>query len=322
MSKKLLFIAPDYYGFNDVIFEGIIKYTDYEANMAVSATTKRYKYKNFSERLHNFFSKTFLNKNLKNQKKRQHFIRQINQSEKYDIILVNRPDILDKEIFDLLEKKGDKKIVIFWDSFDKIKGQKETLPHFDIKYSFDKDDCETYKLEKINNFYFNKDLGASNSIYDVVYLGTFDNRFDDLLKINETLKKDNINIHSFIYYPPNIKNKKDDRDNITIIPDIIQFSESYKINSRGRIFLDLAHENQSGLSFRPFDALGNRKKLITTNTFIKNYDFYNPNNIFIIEDINNINIPSSFFINPYEDLSDEIYKKYNLKNWINTILDI
>ncbi|MDO4880777.1 MAG: lipopolysaccharide core biosynthesis protein rfaS, partial [Capnocytophaga sp.] len=61
MRKKLLFIAPDYYLFNEVVFEGLKKYSDYDVTHLVS-NFKSYKYRHFGERLHNFFSKTFLQK--------------------------------------------------------------------------------------------------------------------------------------------------------------------------------------------------------------------------------------------------------------------
>ena len=61
-----------------------------------------------------------------------------------------------------------------------------------------------------------------------------------------------------------------------------------------------------------------RKKLITTNTDIVNYDFYNPNNIFVwTEDCKDI--PDAFFETDYEELPEEIFKKYSLENWLNTI---
>ncbi|CAH0225480.1 hypothetical protein SRABI04_02584 [Chryseobacterium sp. Bi04] len=322
MKKRLLFIAPDYYGFNEVIFSGIKKYTDFDSVMAISATNERYQYKNFYERAENFFSKTFLRKNLKNQKKREHLIRQMNQLDYYDYILVNRPDLLDQEMYDIVQKKGKKKIVVFWDSFSKIGGQKETIPYYDLAFSFDTDDCKNYNLKKISNFYFNEDLYSKNPIHDIVFLGTFDKRFDDLTKIINNMNQKDIDIKCFIYHPSDFSIDQQIEKNIVKLPNILPFNESYRVNEKGNVLLDLAHENQSGLSFRPFDALGSEKKLITTNKAIKNYDFYNSNNIFVIEDINNIEIPSNFFTTPYEKVDEQILEKYSFKNWINTILDL
>ena len=64
----------------------------------------------------------------------------------------------------------------------------------------------------------------------------------------------------------------------------------------------------------------NQKKLITTNKDIKNYDFYNSNNIHVIDDVKNISIPLSFFETNYEEIPTELVEKYIVKNWVTTIL--
>ena len=61
-----------------------------------------------------------------------------------------------------------------------------------------------------------------------------------------------------------------------------------------------------------------KRKLVTTNSDIKNYDFYNENNILIYSEP--INLDSPFFKNEYEELSDEMYEKYSLKNWLITMI--
>ena len=70
---------------------------------------------------------------------------------------------------------------------------------------------------------------------------------------------------------------------------------------------------------RTIEMIGMNKKIITTNQTIKEYDFYNPNNICVI-DRNNININTNFFDAQYEPLSDQIYIKYSLEQWIKDIL--
>lgn len=62
--------------------------------------------------------------------------------------------------------------------------------------------------------------------------------------------------------------------------------------------------------------------MITSNQDIRTYDFYNPNNIFVIDDFDDINIPESFYQTPYEKIPTEIYEKYQYSNWVKTILKI
>jgi hypothetical protein len=70
-----------------------------------------------------------------------------------------------------------------------------------------------------------------------------------------------------------------------------------------------------------FEALGFKKKLITNNQDIINYDFYNPNNIFIISE-SNYEVPSIFFETDYIEVSPEIINRYGLNNWLSIVLKV
>ena len=73
------------------------------------------------------------------------------------------------------------------------------------------------------------------------------------------------------------------------------------------------------MTMRTIEILGLKRKLITTNKDIVNYDFYNSNNILVI-DRDNPKFDISFIEKPYIELKEEIYKKYSLENWILEIL--
>ena len=94
-----------------------------------------------------------------------------------------------------------------------------------------------------------------------------------------------------------------------------------KLYKNTKVILDLQRENQMGLSFRIFEAMALEKKFITDNQTIKNYGFYNPENILILNDELS-NIEKSFFETDYQKLPDEIYYKYTLDNWVNTVFNL
>ncbi|MGE8425144.1 MAG: hypothetical protein ACN6PI_20070, partial [Sphingobacterium siyangense] len=100
---------------------------------------------------------------------------------------------------------------------------------------------------------------------------------------------------------------------------IVPFNKAYEYYLDSKIILDLAHPNQRGLSFRPFEAIGLEKKLITTAN-IDQADLYHEDNVYIIKDINTIDIPKSFIENDYRIISSNIKEKYFIKNWIQTII--
>lgn len=315
-KKKILFIAPDYYGFNEVVFEGLRKYSDCRV-IHVNSTAK-YQYKNFQERVYNFFLKIFCGKNIKKLKEGQH-IKNIILNDKYDMLIVNAPYVLSEENLNLAFSRAKKSVVVFWDSMEKIPMQKDYLTLFDICYSFDDEDCKKYGCKKITNFYFVEEKQKLVN-FDVSYLATYDHRIHHVISIFEYFKDNNISAKCKIFTYPSIKIKEKLPINIEVIHKIIPFAESYQYYQDSKVILDIAHPHQRGLSFRPFEAMGMSKKLITTNKNIVNYDFYNPNNIFIIDNINNITIPISFFKTDYQEIDPKIKEKYHLKNWIKKIL--
>ncbi len=95
--------------------------------------------------------------------------------------------------------------------------------------------------------------------------------------------------------------------------------EIASIVENSKIVLDIQHPKQTGLTMRTIEMVGMNKKLITTNTSIKNYDFYNPRNISVI-DRKNVVIDSEFLNTSYEPLPEEMYHKYSLQNWIFEVL--
>ena len=63
---------------------------------------------------------------------------------------------------------------------------------------------------------------------------------------------------------------------------------------------------------RTIEMVGLRKKLITTNAEIVNYDFYDSSNICIINR-NSPVLDQNFISVPYKELPDSIYQKYSLR---------
>ena len=318
-KKRLLYIAPDHYSFYKVILNGFINYSDYEVHFIYSNKSKDFKYKNFRQRLFNFFLKNITGRNIKKEFQSNYFETEINQYKKYDTLFINRPDIFTDEQLKLIKSKCHKSIVYYWDSFEKIKGQKETMKYFQKTYSFDKYDCENHGMIKAHNFFHNTET-IDNPKYDVFFLGTYDSRYDKLIKIIESLYKKKINVHATLFSYDKTISKRIRHKNISFINEIVPFNEAFIFNQNTKIILDIQHDNQVGLSFRPYEAMGLRKKLITTNPNIKEYDFYNPNNVFIL-DKDMDDIPDSFLNSPYEEISEEIYNKYKLENWVKSILN-
>lgn len=315
--QKILFMMPGYYGFNEVVNDGLKKYSNFTVNNIDTAANNVYRH--FLDRTINFFSKLILNKNLKSVMREKRIFYAISQFEKYDYLIINRADIISSTNLDLAFSKSLRSVLILWDSLDKIPTSKNILSKFDVVYSFDQEDCRKFGFDKIENFHFFDSIDRNpNPEYDAVFLGTLDNRLGMINKLLRVLAKQNKSAKAYLY--SHTKEAITPSKNIEILTDIIPFKNVYQYTLNGRVIIDIGHENQNGLSFRFFEAMAFRKKIITTNKSVTNYDFYNRDNIFIIEDIAEIAIPDTFWNEPYKELSCEMIDKYHLKNWVYKII--
>ncbi|HCF38843.1 MAG TPA: hypothetical protein DER56_07285 [Thermosipho africanus] len=85
---------------------------------------------------------------------------------------------------------------------------------------------------------------------------------------------------------------------------------------KSKAILDILSNPNDGLSLRPMESMFHRKKLITNSLLISNYDFYRSQNIFILgeDDLNKL---PEFLNSPYEDIDEELIKKYDFKSWLS-----
>ena len=126
--------------------------------------------------------------------------------------------------------------------------------------------------------------------------------------------------HKFVYLKNKLMNK--DFKNVTesdIKYQMLPFEDLYDIYANSKCVVDVENRGQHGLTMRSIEIIGLKRKFITTNQDIKNYDFYNENNILVIDRSAPI-LDMDFFKRPYEELDEEIYKKYSIKNWILEVL--
>lgn len=318
MKQNLLFFAPNHFDIDLSILNQLEKMDQYKV---VKIDPKSYHYKNRFEQIFNLLGKVFFSKTLKKDWKAKQQLQHINQHEQYDVCLIFRPDLLHSSILQYIQENIVSRKVVYWDSFDKIPNLKNTVSYFNEYYSFEEGDCSKYNFEKISNFYIHK---RSNVIptHDAFFFGSKDARLPNILKIVSYLRSKQWNAKALIVAKKTkSKSKPVKAEGVKITERSTTFSKIYKYSEDTKIVIDVAHPNQKGLSIRPYEALGLQRKLITNNTEIKKYDFYNANNIFVIENFDNLDIPDSFLTKPYEKISEDIYKKYHISNWLKNILN-
>ena len=314
-DKKVLFITFDLSGYYDNIPEGLGKYyTDVEYHNIAHI---KFKYKNIFQRIHSAFYKILKKQKLKNFYKLQPII-ESTKSKTYDYIIIIRPDLFFDSQLLTLKGRTLKFIAYYHDSINNIERKKDVIHFFDKVYAYEKKDVENYNLEFLPNFIYLDKYSNDNSIeYDGFTIMSKDYRLETLENVALYLKEHNIS-YKFLVHSDK---KQPNSDSVTFITDRQNNKAVLEHINKCKFIVDIhKYGIQDGLTFRVFESLFFEKKLITSNQDIKTYDFYNPNNIFVIVPNSAIEIPLDFFNSPYEVLPSSVYRQYHYNNWIKTIL--
>ena len=222
-------------------------------------------------------------------------------------------------------------IIYHWDSIANNSNAQNLLPYFDRVFSFDKIDCERLGLHFLPLFYtpdyanipyYDKEIK-----YDMLFVGTtHSDRYKLVKRIEEQIIKMGGLCLTWFYFPSKILYYKMKIQN-SYLRQIPVHTFHFKPMSKelllqlyagSRIIIDVQHPKQTGLSMRCIETLGAKRKLITTNYYITEYDFYNPDNILVV-DRNLPYVPEKFLNEPYRDTPKEIYESYSIKNWLSSI---
>jgi len=275
-----------------------------------------YKYPSLLYKIYNFFLKTLFKRNLKNIYYGNEVVNKLKKiNKKQDIILTIKGDFIDPKSILEFKKYTTKSIAFFNDSATRCPKIKRVLNCFDEVYSFEKKDCKSFNLKFISNWiYTSKTKEVDNYNFQVFNISSRDNRIATLSKIAQELKNKNVAYKIIVY---DKKNKIRD-ENLECISKPIPLSEVELHTNQSKVLLDINRNGQNGLSFRVFESIGLEKKLISTNEDLKNYDFYNPNNILIIDEKKPI-IPIAFIQNNYEKIPEEVIRKYTVEEWSNQV---
>ncbi|MFV0248639.1 MAG: hypothetical protein ACK5H1_06740 [Tenacibaculum sp.] len=331
MKKKIILGLPKTFSFFKIIKKNI-EFYGYEVISICYEERHNFKYKNFPQRAYNFFRKTFLNdKNYKNKLKfklyRDMIESVINSIDgKVDYTLLIRADIYPIDVLNKLKKKSKKLIAYQWDGLHRFPAIYTHIKLFDRFFVFDKTDFNYKKanLLPLTNFYFDYDkstipLEACEN--DIYFIGSLvHERMPQIINFINYVKNLDLKLDINIFY-----SNKCDRDKYAIkgvkyINKHMDYEDNIKFLKNSKIIVDFLNQTHRGLSFRTFEALCFDKKLITNNPEVKNYDFYNSNNIFIWNG-NNIDKLEEFINLPYKKIDNSIKLKYSFKNWLNYVLD-
>lgn len=322
MKKKIVYLSYDFMGYENEIIELLENIMGFEVYF-INALKYEYKYKNIFEKLlNNLYYKPFYKKNLKEIRFDEIIIKKIEEIGEVDCYFSIRADKFSREIFKHIKSKNKPMFLHHWDSFSFIEEQKEFLQYFNYISSFDKEESKKYNMKFIPNFYLEKNIVKNKKVeYEYFTIMKYDKRFPILERLAKYLKEKKIN-YKFIV----VTNEEISSEYVDISKDYIPLKKTYELISKSNGIVEIGHTKdisnkyQGGASFRIADAIGNKQKIITNYDFIKDYDIYDENNIFILEDSFEEKI-NKFLKSGYKEYSKDISEEYSGKSWVRNIFD-
>lgn len=223
-----------------------------------------------------------------------------------------------------------------WDSIKNFPYITRMQKYFDKCYSFDRDDAQKNPNLTFLPLFYSKQyqkIGENKRNkfkYDFCFVGTaHPKKYQFITRMSKELADVYHNQYIYFFFPSRIvyfyrkivnsELRHAKLSEFHYVP--LSSSEMQKVYVDSKCVLDSPQAGQLGLTIRVLEALGAKKKLITTNADVVNYDFYSPENIYVYDEKYGFDFNSPFFSSDYKDIPLEIYRKYSIESWIKRIFE-
>lgn len=251
----------------------------------------------------------------------------------YDIIIVISSWAVTSRLTTILRSKhlnkSGRMVLYYWDSLKRLKDDTSRWRDFDRIFTFDSLDSREHSDKMVFLPLFYCDRYWHNSVEeetdDVTVIGSF--RLDRLAFVRNIIESNpGLTINSYLYESKAVfilhklfRRKYRNINSSELKFEKLDINEVVRMYLNSRAVLDIPAYGQTGLTIRTIEALAMHKKLITSNIDIVNYDFYNPEDIFVIkEDL--LKLPEKRWFARSFSINDAIIEKYSIREWVSTLL--
>lgn len=249
----------------------------------------------------------------------------------YDAVFVVNGQTLSGEILSELRRSFPQAtfILYMWDSAENRRSVLGNLRFFDACFTFDPRSAKSHGLH-FRPLFFSNGFESAREVdfdYDISFIGTAHTDRYSVVSTLDTALAGNVRrfwylylqarwvFHAYRLVNPCFRSAR--VGEFRFVP--LARAEVQRVFRRSKAILDIEHPQQCGLTIRTFEALGAEKKLVTTNGEIATYDFFDPDNVCILNR-DQITIHAEFLEKPYRPIPAHLYRKYSLSGWMDEIL--
>lgn len=335
MKKKILLLVPDDYSLY-ILIERNLKELGFEV-ITVLHNSVKFKYKNLLQRLSNLFRKVVDNNTSYKEKLREAhtaecLVKEIEVYDHFDYCLVIRADFFHEDVLYKAKAKSNYMVSYHYDGLGRNPSIYDRIPMFDRFYVFDEEDLISdgqVKTYLSHNFYFDYDENQKKEglwPYSLYFLGFYNETREKLLLDFFQLANTNLDFVKFqvVFLPKDLEHlPKYEQRGVECLTDLVPFEEYLQRVKQAQVIVDFVISDHKGLSFRIFEGLKYHKKVITTNSNIVKYDFYTPDNFYVLnrDTLNEVEL-LKFLSGPYKPINETIRLKYSFSHWVKNVLNI
>ncbi len=259
-------------------------------------------------------------------------VRQLGRDDYAIILVIQGEGVTARTLTELRAAYPKARMVFYtWDSIENKPFSKRNLPLYDRCSTFDPVDAKKYGMVFRPLFFspgFDRPSDTAYT-YDLSFIGTVhSDRYAIVHALVEQLPADT---RSFIYlylqapwmydlrrlFTGTLAGAK--REEFRFAPLSKEVVQATFFGSRAVV--DIEHPNQRGATMRSFETLGSHRKMVTTNASLRNYDFFDPRNILIIDRQAPV-LDREFLKTPYAPVPEDVRSRYSLRQWVREVCDL
>lgn len=209
--------------------------------------------------------------------------------------------------------------LFFWNRVNRYNRKHLDFPDHNAIFSTDPEDCKRYGL-RYNHIFYPREfytpyipLSGENKLF---FLGMDKGRAPYIHSLKQILEDSGISCDIRIIAS---SADSDYRKRFQTVLTDKRLSYHQYLTHLGHcnLLLDINQAGQSALTMRVMEAIYLSKKLITNNQDITSYDFYDPNNIFLLpeEGFPSVKELQCFLQKPFNPYPSHILDHYSFEHW-------
>ena len=326
-NQKILLIAPTFFGYENQIVN----------SLRSKGATVSYFQENIDSTgiLQKIVNK--LPDALRDKERAKYFTTVLGREklEDFNYVFCIRIDLFNDTILRFLKEKCKKAefILYYWDSVKNMRNADVNSSYFDKVFTFDLND---YRARKEIGWRFRPlffiDAFKNISAYkkkdiDLLFVASLSPSRAELYKQLEPFCANNdLKLYAYFYMKPYVwlanRYKVDSYKKLShklVHGTGIPLGDVCSLFQRSKVIVDCSSPSQSGLTMRTIECFGANRKILTTNTTLREYDIYNSKNHLIMNDFSESQILSFINDEDYYFPNQDLYKKYSIEGWIEDI---